>query len=100
MGGPSRSPPAAGFESSEPSLPTQVRSSGEASRSSQEKEPAGGGLDHTLEEWDAAYRSLPETAGFTVVDANLSTMPVQGALRDIVNDHLHAMVPAGHSEVA
>lgn len=57
------------------------------------------GLDY-LVALDAAYRSLPETAGFTVVDANLTTMPVQSTLRDAVNDHLHAMVPAGHSEVA
>jgi len=57
------------------------------------------GLDY-LVALDAAYRSLPETAGFTVVDANLTTVPVQSTLRDIVDGRLHATVPAGHSEVA
>lgn len=57
------------------------------------------GLDY-LVALDAAYRSLPETASFTIVDANLTTLPVQSALRDIVNDHLHATVPAGPSRVA
>lgn len=57
------------------------------------------GLDY-LVALDAAYRSLPETASFTIVDANLTTLPVQSALRDIVNDHLHAVAPAGPSRVA
>jgi len=48
---------------------------------------------------DAGYRSLPEIAAFTIVDANLPTMPVHTALREVVAPQLspptvrHSPVP-------
>jgi dTMP kinase len=52
------------------------------------------GLDY-LTALDAAYRSLPETAGFTVVDANLPTMPVHAALREAVESQFSPVATVG-----
>jgi dTMP kinase len=56
------------------------------------------GLDY-LVALDAGYRSLPETAGFTVVDANLPTVPVHAALREVVERQLPLAVAVRPSEV-